>query len=480
MAWILYLGNHRQVLYRGGLRGGRPVWEGEGPPEDRPRAWRPVRRVRVLVDLIEEEFRLERLPHLRGADHRALVARRRRQLFQDAELVRVERLGRETRGRRDDRVLFGAVRASAVLERWSQALAAWGIGIAGYWSLPRLAECLLPRWGDGLRLLLYSQGERLVLRQNYREGGRLVFSRLSRVERETAEEEVPEEVERTWRYLQRTLEVAGERRFQVVAAEALARSLGNVLAELPDTRVAVLPATGEMPQRAALRLARRYWCRPHYRPPRPAKARGAALLYAAAVAGLALAGGYFAYAWQRHGELEQARRELADARDRLQRQLAALPAPAAIDGFTPWQMEVWLEVDGTLARRRLAPDALLEPLGRVLTRFPAWRLVELSWKRSAADEEEGETSILPGRPPVALLTLRRDHVTDVRRLAAELGRLRRAFAAEAVIRRVEVAGGDPPLDERTPLQGKVVAGAKPEMSATFKLKIWFVPADDEA
>ncbi len=479
MAWILYLGNHRQALYRGGLRGVRPVWEGDGPPEDRPRAWRPVRRVRVLVDLIEEEFRLERLPHLSGADHRALVARKRRQLFQDAELVRVERLGRENHGRRDDRVLFGTVRASAVLERWSQALAAWGIGIAGYWSLPRLAESLLPRWGDGLRLLLYSQGERLILRQNYREGERLVFSRLSRVERETAEEEVPEEVERTWRYLQRTFDIGGERRFQVVAAEALARSLGNILAELPDTRVAVLPVTGEMPQRVALRLARRCWCRPHYRPPRPAKARGAALLYAVAVAGLALAGGYLGYVWQRHGELANEYRGLADARDRLQRQLAALPAPAAIDGFTPWQVEAWAEIEGALTRRRLAPEALLAPLGRVLTRFPAWRLVELSWKRSAANEEEGETSILPGRPPVALLTLRRDHVTDVRRLAAELERLRRAFAAEAAIRRTEVAGGDPPLDERTPLKGKVSAGTEPEMSATFKLKLWFAAADDE-
>ncbi len=478
MAWILYLGNHRQVLYRGGLRGVRPVWEGEGPPDDRPRAWRPVRRVRVLVDLIEEEFRLERLPHLRGADHRALVARKRRQLFQDAELVRVERLGRENHGRRDDRILFGAIRVAAALERWSRALAGWGVGIAGYWSLPRLAECLLPSWGDGLRLLLYSQGERLALRQNYREGGRLLFSRLTLVERETAEEEVPEEVERTWRYLQRTFDIGGERRFQVVASEALARSLGNILAELPDTRVAVLAVTGEMPQRAALRLARRCWCRPHYRPPRSAT-RGSTVLYAVAIAGLALAGGYLGYVWQRHGELANEYRGLADTRDRLQRQLAALPAPAAIDGFTPWQVEAWAEIEGALTRRRLTPNALLAPLGQVLARFPAWRLVELSWKRPADDEEAGETSILPGRPPVVFLTLRREGVTDVRRLAGELNRLRRAFAAEAAIRRAEVVSGDPPLDERTPLKGKVIAGTNPEMSATFKLKLWVTAADDE-
>jgi len=478
MGWILYLGNHRQVLYRGGLRSVCPVWEGDGPPEARPRQWRPVRRLRVLVDLIEEEFRLERLPHLSGADHRALVARRRRQLFQDAGLVRVERLGRERHGRRDDRVLFGAVRASAVLDRWSQALAAWGVGIAGYWSLPRLAECLLPSWGDGLRLLLYSQGGRLVLRQNYREGRRLVFSRLSLMEREAAEEEAPEEVERTWRYLQRTFGVSGERRLQVVAAEALARPLANVLAELPDTRVAVLPAAGEIPREAALHLARRCWCRPHYRSPRPARARGASLLYAAAVAGIAVAGAYLAYAWQRHGELEQTHRELADARDRLQRQLAALPAPGAVDGFTPWQVEAWMEVHRTLNRRRLVPETLLTPLGRVLARFPAWRLVELSWERPAAGEE-GESSFLPPRPPVVLLTLRREGVTDVRRLAADLGRLRRAFTAEAAIRRTEVVSGDPPLDERTPLKGKVSAGTEPEMSATFKLKIWFAAADEE-
>ncbi len=479
MGWILYLGNHRQVLYRGGVRGVRSLWEGDGPPEVRPGAWRPVRRVRVLVDLIEEEFRLERLPHLSGADHRALVARRRRQLFQDAELVRVERLGRERHGRRDDRVLFGAVRASAVLERWSQALAAWGVGIAGYWSLPRLAECLLPSWGDGLRLLLYSQGGRLVLRQNYREGRRLVFSRLSLVEREAAEAEVPEEVERTWRYLQRTFGVTGERRLQVVAAEALARPLANVLAELSDTRVAVLPAAGEIPREAALRLAQRCWCRPHYRSPRPSGARLPTALYAAALAGLAVAGAYLAYAWQRHDEMEQARRELADARDRLQRQLGALPAPGAVDGFTPWQVEAWMEVYRTLDRRRLVPETLLTPLGRVLTRFPAWRLVELSWERPAADEE-GESSFLPPRPPVVLLTLRRDGVTDVRRLVAELNHLRRAFTAEAAIRRTEVVSGDPPLDKRTPLKGKVIAGVTQKVSTIFKLKVWFAAADEES
>ena len=486
MAWVLYLGNHWQGLYRSGLRGTRLVWEGEAPPAVRPDAWHPVRRLKVLVDLIEEEFRLEHLPHLTGPDHRALVARKRRQLFQDAALVTVEKVGRETHGRRDDRILFSAIRASMLLESWRQVLMDWQIRLTGFWSLPRWVESgLLPVWHDGLRVLAYSQGKRVALRQNYCHGGRLLFSRISLLNPDDLIGEAPEEIERTWRYLQRTFGAltTAERRIQVVAPQGWASDLTAAVAELPETRV----ETGALQNpdvlsRSAARLGRCFWSRPHYRALSRPQARLPQLLYGTALAAVAGVGLYASYVWERHEQLARERARLRHELSQLAQTLADLPQPGDIAGFTPWQIAAWQEAEQTLAQVRLDPAALLNPLSQVLDRFPAWELVALAWQRVRTETGGEEAEDWPQgseRPLEVVLVLRHEAGTDLRVLAARWQRLRAAFQALPQISRAELLESSIPLTEGTPLAGQIGSRENVGISATFKLKLSYRSADEE-
>jgi len=106
--------------------------------------WTPIR---FLVDLVEEEFRLETIPHVFGSDRRALVVNRARRLFHDTPYWHTVFQGRESGGRRDDQVLFAAVSHPAVLECWLDPIARRKIPLIGIYSLAILSKRLLPHIG---------------------------------------------------------------------------------------------------------------------------------------------------------------------------------------------------------------------------------------------------------------------------------------------------------------------------------------------
>ena len=63
----------------------------------------------VVTDLIEEDFRLETVPHLRGNDQDSVMARKLSQLYRASPFRHGIIQGREAQGRRDDKVLYHAV-----------------------------------------------------------------------------------------------------------------------------------------------------------------------------------------------------------------------------------------------------------------------------------------------------------------------------------------------------------------------------------
>ena len=60
----------------------------------------------VVTDLIEEDFRLDTVPHLRGNDQDAVLGRKLSQLYRASPFRHGIIQGRETEGRRDDKVLY--------------------------------------------------------------------------------------------------------------------------------------------------------------------------------------------------------------------------------------------------------------------------------------------------------------------------------------------------------------------------------------
>ena len=137
----------------------------------------------VLGDVVEEDFFQENIPYVRGADRRALLARKLAQRYRDASLALPLSLGSETHaGRREERILYMSFTNTQQFQPWLEVLRSHEARLAGVFSVALIAALAGKRLGfKGGRYLMVSlqQGG---LRQSYVENGRIRFSRLGRVD----------------------------------------------------------------------------------------------------------------------------------------------------------------------------------------------------------------------------------------------------------------------------------------------------------
>ncbi len=138
----------------------------------------------VLVDVVEEEYRQDTIPHVGAVDRRAVLARKYARLFRGTAYHHALAQGRETEGRKDDRVLLTAITRAEVLTPWLTPLIEHKVPVAGIYSLPVLSERLLKRIGAlGSNVLLISLQKASGLRQTFFRDGQLKISRLAHMPR---------------------------------------------------------------------------------------------------------------------------------------------------------------------------------------------------------------------------------------------------------------------------------------------------------
>lgn len=365
----------------------------------------------LLIDLPDEAFQLETLPFVRGTDRQRLLARRQEQLFPDNPCVTHLSLGRDSGGRRDERVLIAAITRPAAVTAWLSPLESAGCVIGGVLSVPFLTMALAAALPAAPQPVLLAHLTPAGLRVSCFDDGRLRFSRLSAAEARglpLPAERWREEIQRSYQYLvgQRVLSRALPCRCFVLAAADDADALLAALPEGPELQFARVPAgalpacrPGEgggslaplfdllaaaprVPQftsPAALRRQRLH---------RIGKAT-VALGLAGLVLGCGLAAANLLATQQFHAQLALTTRELAVRTQRLERLLAALPAtplPLAQLRRTVTQLE-------TLEAGAGGPDAALHQLADALDRLPHVELRQLDW------------SIAEGTPPSDVLVL---------------------------------------------------------------------------
>lgn len=132
----------------------------------------------LLVDVIEEDFRHEAVPHLTGRNRRELIARKFEQYYRNTPFRLTRTQYRHTEGRRDDEVLFSALTNPQHIYPWLNALSQKHIPLTGIHSLPYISTALLNRL-QSAHVLLLSWEQHAGLRQSYFHKNRLQFSRLS-------------------------------------------------------------------------------------------------------------------------------------------------------------------------------------------------------------------------------------------------------------------------------------------------------------
>lgn len=155
----------------------------------------------LLVDVIEEDFRLETVPHLIGPARSNLRARKFEQFYRTTPFRQASLLHRLEEGRRDDEMLFSALTNPQRISPWLDALLANHIPLVGIFSLPNISTPLLNDIPSD-HVLLLSWEKDAGLRQTYFHNKRLHFSRLIPInEDSTFSQSVATETPRSQQYL---------------------------------------------------------------------------------------------------------------------------------------------------------------------------------------------------------------------------------------------------------------------------------------
>lgn len=138
----------------------------------------------ILVDTVEEEYRQETIPHLRGSDRQAVIKRKQARLFRGTPYCYTSLQGREAGGRRDQQLLLTALVNPDLVTPWVHVCLQNKISVAGIYSLAIISKSLLPKLGATARnVLLVTLQSTSGLRQSYFRDQELKISRLARIPR---------------------------------------------------------------------------------------------------------------------------------------------------------------------------------------------------------------------------------------------------------------------------------------------------------
>ncbi len=161
--------------------------------------------VYLIVDVFEEEFKSDTVPHVYGGDRSAIFERKKARLFRETPYYNARVLGREETGRKDDRVLFSAITNPKLIRTWVNLLEEHKIPLAGIYSVPLLTKSLLKLLPEpAANCLIVSIQSISGLRQTFIHNDQLRISRLVQLPRYGTEPYAPlirEEVDKIRRYL---------------------------------------------------------------------------------------------------------------------------------------------------------------------------------------------------------------------------------------------------------------------------------------
>jgi hypothetical protein len=161
--------------------------------------------VRLLVDLIEEEFRLIKIPFLRGSDRQSIIARNYIKYFRHSKYRFAISQSVEKNIRKEEKLLLIGLTNENLLEPWLKIIDETRTPLSGIISLPLLSEDYTQSLKSSSKaIILVSQQVPSNLRQSVFVDGHLILSRLvpitSFYQSEYAKD-VVQDIESTQRYL---------------------------------------------------------------------------------------------------------------------------------------------------------------------------------------------------------------------------------------------------------------------------------------
>lgn len=199
----------------------------------------------VMVNIIGEDYRFEKVAHLIGKYKTDFHAKRMQQLFRGSQFCVSEVQGREERGRREDWVLFSGVLTENKVLPWVHVVTRGGRYLEGVHMVSHLlsdsASHLLSNSilniiggnasGSNLVMTIHERG---VLRQTFFANGHLRFSRVSKIADDSVERvgaSIKKELERTLQYLSSLkIPIGGGLTVRVVSPSNMMGQLREIIA----------------------------------------------------------------------------------------------------------------------------------------------------------------------------------------------------------------------------------------------------------
>ncbi|MGD2054955.1 MAG: hypothetical protein PVG45_12715, partial [Gammaproteobacteria bacterium] len=98
-----------------------------------------------LLDVIEEDFRKDVIPHVYGNDRKAVISRLIDRYYRSSRhYTYYEIQGRKKSGRKDDEVLLAAITNPELIRHWIRIIEESDVPLSGILSLPLMSKSLLP------------------------------------------------------------------------------------------------------------------------------------------------------------------------------------------------------------------------------------------------------------------------------------------------------------------------------------------------
>src|SRR5664279_3200666 len=98
-----------------------------------------------LVDAVEEDYRLETLPHTSGGARREVVERKLNQIYRGITYRAAHFIDREQDKRKDDRFQFVALNSSDFIQDWIDIIEEQQAPLVGVYLLPTVSQSLVRR-----------------------------------------------------------------------------------------------------------------------------------------------------------------------------------------------------------------------------------------------------------------------------------------------------------------------------------------------
>lgn len=138
----------------------------------------------LLVDLRDEDFIREQVPHVSGKDRQIMLERLKARTFRDAKYRYTRILGRRDDGRRDDMVLLSSLLETEQFTGWMQLFSEYNTPLVGIWSTAYLSEQIIKKLKiKDDNVLFFSRQSKSAVRETLFKKGKIFVSRQAKLER---------------------------------------------------------------------------------------------------------------------------------------------------------------------------------------------------------------------------------------------------------------------------------------------------------